>query len=125
MANPRHDLGLRAEASIATWLEQQGWRVLARRWRVSEGELDLVCCDPGDVLVGVEVRLRQSDRTGSGLESVGQDRVRRLRSALGRFAREHPNDGRRAGMRLDLVTLSPGEREGHWRAVRHPSIDAW
>ena len=31
--------------------------MLARRWRVPEGELDLVCLDPGRFLVAIEVRL--------------------------------------------------------------------
>ncbi len=122
MPNPRHELGERAEAAVAVWLEHEGWRILARRWRVPEGELDLVCLDPGGVLVGVEVRARRTSRTGSPLESVDQRRVSRLRAALARYASEA--DIRHSGLRADLVTVVP-EPTGDWRLARHPAIDVW
>jgi putative endonuclease len=125
MGDPRHELGLRAEAAVAGWLEQQGWQVLARRWRVAEGEIDLVCGDPLGALVGVEVRLRRSERAGSGLESVDPRHVRRLRAALGRFAGQAAGRSRFSALRIDLVTVSPSDLAGRWRAVRHAAIDAW
>ena len=125
MGDPRHELGLRAEAAVAGWLERQGWEILARRWRVAEGEIDLVCCDTLATLVGVEVRLRRSERAGSGLESVDPRHLRRLRAALGRFAGQAAERTRFTALRIDLVTVSPTDRDGRWRAVRHPAIDAW
>lgn len=122
MPNPRHDLGLRAEAAVADWLESGGWRVLARRWRVPEGELDLVCLDPGRILVAIEVRARRTERRGSGLESVDRRRVGRLRLALYRYAAQ--SDARHAGLRLDVVTVTP-QPDGRWRLMRHPTVDAW
>lgn len=123
MGDPRHDLGLNAEAAVAAWLEADGWRVLARRWRVTEGELDLVCLDPSAILVAIEVRARRTPRAGSGLESIDRRRLRRLRGALGRYlalgAAPH------AGARIDLVTVSPEPGTDRWRLVRHPSVDAW
>jgi putative endonuclease len=125
MGDPRHELGLRAEAAVAGWLEQQAWHVLARRWRVAEGEIDLVCRDQLGMLVGVEVRLRRSERAGSGLESVDRRHVLRMRAALARFARQDARRGEFKGLRIDLVTVSPTDLEGRWRAVRHSTIDAW
>ncbi len=122
MPDPRHDLGLRAEAAVAAWLEGDGWTVLDRRWRVPEGELDLVCLDRGGVLVGVEVRARRTPRSGSPLESIDRRRVGRLRRALAHYAAAAT--GRHIGMRLDLVSVTPAA-EGRWRLVRHPAVDAW
>lgn len=121
MPDPRHVLGLRAEAEVARALEARGWRVLARRWRAPEGELDLVCLDPGGVLVAIEVRARRSPRTGAAAETVSRTRVARLRRALLRFASEHPTPHR--DLRLDLVCVEP-VADG-WRARRRPAIDAW
>jgi putative endonuclease len=125
VADPRHELGRRAEAAVAAWLSSQGWTVLARGWRCPAGELDVVCRDPSGALVGVEVKLRSTGRAGSGLEGVDARRLGRLRAALATYARAQP--GARAAvtdLRLDLVTLVP-HGDGRWRARRHPSIGGW
>jgi len=119
--DPRHALGARAEDVAAGWLEQQGWTVLARRWRSPRGELDLICTDREAVLVGVEVKVRSTARSGSGPDSVDPRRVLRLRAALAAYAGSSRVP--RAGVRLDLVSLSP--HGGRWRIVRLPGIDAW
>ena len=122
MADPRHDLGERAETAVAAWLERDGWTVLARRWRVASGELDLVCRDPDGVLVGVEVRARRSARSGSPLESVDAAHLRRVRSALGSYAASSADC--HAGIRLDLVSVERASG-GRWRLTRHPAVDGW
>ena len=122
MADPRHDLGERAEAAVAAWLERGGWILLARRWRVPEGELDLVLLDPARVLVGVEVRARRTVRTGTPLESVDAAHLRRLRLALARYATA--SSVRRTGTRLDVVSVTPVSR-GRWRLRRHAGVDGW
>jgi putative endonuclease len=122
MSDPRHELGRRAEGIIEEWLAAKGWRILDRRWRGSRGELDLVCLDPGGVLVGVEVKLRRSGRTGSGAESVDRRRVARLRGALAAFAASEATAHH--AVRLDLVMLAPAG-DGVWRVRRLPGIDAW
>ena len=123
MPNPRHALGERAEASVAEWLTTRGWTVLARRWRCPEGELDIVACDPGRVVVAVEVKLRQTERAGLPLESIDRHRLRRLRSALGRFVADAqlPNG---SGLRIDLVAVRAADGR-RWRLTHHPGIDAW
>jgi putative endonuclease len=95
--------------------------VLERRWRTSAGELDLVCLDARARLIGVEVRLRRSDRTGSPLESVTRRHRSRLRAALVAYALERRQ--RHTAMRVDLVAVTPSR--GRWRLVRHPGIDGW
>lgn len=121
MANPRQALGERAEAAAAVWLVSRGWTVLARRWRCAEGELDIVARDPDLVLVAVEVKLRRTGRAGLPLESIDRHRLRRLRSALGRFATVESQGA--GGLRIDLVAVRADS--GRWRLTHHPSIDAW
>jgi putative endonuclease len=122
--DPRHALGLRGEEATARWLSDRGWTLLARRWRCVSGELDLVLRDPDGVLVGVEVKVRHTTRAGGAAESVDPRRVARLRSALGDYARSTGAGSKAAGLRLDLVALSPAG-EGRWRLSRLPGIDAW
>lgn len=125
MADPRHQLGLDAEDAAARWLVSAGWSILARRWRVPEGELDIVALDDAGTLVAVEVRARSSSRAGTALESVDDRRVRRLRRALARFAGEAAPA--HAGTRLDLVTMRVVQTEAgpRWAAARLAGVDAW
>ncbi len=51
--------GLRAERVGALWLWLKGYRILARRYSVPGGEIDLVALR-GDVVAFVEVKGRQS-----------------------------------------------------------------
>jgi len=121
MPDPRHLLGVRGEEAAARWLVTRGWVVLARRWRASDGELDLVCRDPDGMLVGVEVKLRSTGRAGAGAESVDARRVVRLRHVLATYAATRNEPA--TGLRLDLVTLT---REGSaWRLVHQRSLDGW
>lgn len=118
--NTRHILGLAAEAAVARWLSGSGWEVLAHRWRVPEGEIDLVCRDRGGCLVAVEVRLRTRSRTGTALESINEQRIGRLRRALLRYVRD---TGAIGSLRVDLVTVVP-DPGGGWRLSRFPDLRA-
>jgi putative endonuclease len=121
VADPRHALGRQAEAVVARGLERSGWRILARRWRVPEGEIDLVCMDPSGVLVAIEVRARRSARAGGAVESVDRRHLGRLRRALAKYVETAACEPR--GLRIDLVAVE--HRGDRWRAVRHPGIEGW
>lgn len=108
---------------MASWLAGLGWRILAERQRSPEGEIDLVALDADRRLVAVEVRLRRSARAGAALESVRPEHLRRVRRALLAYAR-----GARIahdGLRVDLVTVTPGPEPRTWRLSRLPGIDGW
>ena len=79
--------------------------------------------DPHRVLVAVEVRLRRSGRSGNAVESVREEKVVRLRSALTAYARATPIEHH--GLRVDLVAMSPGPEPRTWRLRRLPGVDAW
>ena len=88
MGDPRHDLGLAAEAAVVGWLTDAGWRVIERRARSpTGGEVDIVAIDPERTLVAVEVRARRTRRAGEAALSVDQRRVMRLRRHPGQHRR--------------------------------------
>jgi putative endonuclease len=121
MGDPRQDLGLAAEAAVAGWLTDAGWRVVERRARsLAGGEVDIIAMDPEQTLVAIEVRARRTRRTGEAALTVDRRRVSRLRRTLAAIAAD-ARDGHRA-LRVDLVTVEPATDPDRWRLVRVPGI---
>ena len=50
--------GRKAETHIARWLKLRGWKVLAERFKVAEGEIDIIARRK-DILAFVEVKQRE------------------------------------------------------------------
>jgi len=72
----RKKLGDFGERAAAAYLIRQGYALLARKWRGTGGEIDLVMRE-GAVLVFVEVRTRRGT-VGAAEESVGPAKRARL-----------------------------------------------
>jgi putative endonuclease len=125
MGDPRHELGIAAERAVASWLEQNGWHILARRRRSpAGGEVDLIALDPDRILVAIEVRARRSRRTGTGTESIDPRRTARIGRSLVAFAAADARAHR--GIRIDVVTVTPTSgRDARWRLRRYPDVGAW
>ncbi|MBQ9196868.1 MAG: YraN family protein [Clostridia bacterium] len=75
-----YQLGFIYELRAARYVRRRGYKLLSRRFRAGEGEIDLVVRD-GDMLVFVEVKARPEGRLGSGIDAVSADKRRRIRSA--------------------------------------------
>ena len=70
-------LGSKGERTAADYLRKQGMKVLARQYRTSRGEIDLICRD-GDQLVFVEVKTRRSDAAGNPAEAITYEKQKKL-----------------------------------------------
>jgi putative endonuclease len=68
----------------AAFLRRHGYRVLYRNYKMTGGEIDLVCrC--GDLLVFVEVRTRAGTEFGRPAETIDARKQNALRHAAGRY----------------------------------------
>jgi putative endonuclease len=77
----RVSFGRRGEALAEAHLIAKGYHLLARRFRLRNGEIDLVMRD-GPTIVFVEVRRRSGSRGGDPFESIGvRKRHHLIRSA--------------------------------------------
>lgn len=76
--NAKDALGRHGEDLAAQYLEQAGFRILARNWRCVDGEIDIVMVDRR-VLVVCEVKTRSGTGYGTPLEAITRQKVRRLR----------------------------------------------
>ena len=107
----------RGEALAALLLRLKGYRIEARNWRCSLGEIDIVAWD-GGTLVFVEVKARANRAAGSPEEAVTLAKQRRLallaQAFLGKRRDEPPP------CRFDVVAvegLSPWPRIRHLKAA--------
>ena len=106
--------GLWGESASVWWLRLRGYRVLARRWRVPVGEIDIVA-RRGRLLAMVEVKTRGA--TEDALEAVSARQRRRVERAAEAFLASHPALGQ-CDVRFDVMLVVP------WRPPRH-IMDAW
>jgi len=77
MTHARLSFGLEGETLACEELERRGYAILARRYKTSHGELDIVARD-GDYLVFVEVKARDGSNFGEGEDAVTLQKQQRI-----------------------------------------------
>ena len=100
--------GRRAETFAAWWLRLHGWRILARRARVTGGEVDLVA-RRGKIVAFIEVKQRKSDDAAA--MALDEYRLRRVAVAAERLAPRYARPG--DDFRIDAIFLVPGRLPRH------------
>jgi putative endonuclease len=94
---------------VARWYEARGYEVLARNWRVREGELDLVVAR-AEVVVFCEVKSRSGDAFGQPFEAVTAAKQARLRRLALRWLGEC--DRAWPAVRFDVASVLRGQVVG-------------
>lgn len=103
----RQALGRAGERVVARYLEESGYRVLARNWRARRYELDIVAIR--DTVVSfVEVKTRTPGPQDAA-ESLTAAQRRRIRRAAEAWIHAHPGVGREFRFDLALVRTSRGK----------------
>ena len=106
--------GRRAE-SMACWLlRAKGYRILARRVRTSQGEIDIVA-RRGALVAIVEVKARPDG--SSAAEAISPRQQARLARAAQAFLQRHPELAH-CGVRFDAVLVAA-------RSLPRHVADAW
>ena len=82
-----YETGRLAEDFAARYLEQKGYRILERRFRSRQGEIDLIAKD-GNTLVFVEVKYRRSLKWGRPADAVDAGKRRRLTMTAAYYLRQ-------------------------------------
>ena len=108
--NPASDTGRRGEAAAAAFLEQLGFRIVARNLRTRHGELDLLV-RRRRLYVAVEVKTRR--RHPAPEQAVSTAQLARLQRSLVRLAPHlRPTPQR---LRVDVVAV-------RWTASASPEV---
>ncbi len=105
--------GLWAETVAAWMLRLKGYRILARRFRSGQGEVDIVA-RRGAVICFVEVKARSSPVDG---EVISARQRRRIERSAEVFMQRHPQLAQ-LGLRFDAVVVQR-------RGVPRHQPDAW
>ena len=79
-----YQIGLIYELRAARLVKKRGYKILSRRFRACDGEIDLIAKD-GDTVVFIEVKARPSARMGRGMSAVHFDKQRRIRAAASAY----------------------------------------
>ena len=103
MTTERRAVGAYGERLAERHLRDQGLVVLARNWRCSDGEVDLILRDGEDV-VFCEVKTRRGTAFGSPAEAVTVTKQRRIRTLAMRWLDEHP-EARARTVRFDVASV--------------------
>ena len=98
-----------SEWTAALFLMLKGYRILAMRYRVRVGEVDIVA-RRGDLVAFVEVKARR-DRMAA-VDAVTLTSQRRIRAAGDHWLSRQP-DAARLSLRYDIVAITP------WTLPRH------
>ena len=106
-------LGLSAESRAATYLMAKGYCILARRWKTSVGEVDIVARRK-QVLVFVEVKARE--RLDDAAECFTPRQQRRIAAAAAAWIAEHPDDAM-SDIRFDAMLVAPRRLPRHITAA--------
>lgn len=99
----RRGLGNFGETAAAAYLSKQGYKIIARQWRCSAGELDLVAWQ-GEQLVFVEVRTRRGTTSGPPEESITTAKQLRLITLAYTYLQTHTLD-EDTPWRIDVIAL--------------------
>ncbi len=114
MSDDRIALGKSGEDLACRELERRGYAIVARRYRRRGGELDIVARD-GKTTVFVEVKTRQGDRFGAGVEAVhGLKRRRMMQLALDYIMRHRLAD---SPCRFDVVSIQVDDGRTGGRSI--------
>lgn len=101
--------GTRAEQTAAAFLRGRGLRILARNYRVPQGEIDIIADDAG-TLTFVEVRMRSGPSHGGALESIDRRKRRRILTAARHYLAQLP--ATEPPCRFDAMLLRPVAEAG-------------
>jgi putative endonuclease len=101
MTDTRRQLGQWGERIAASHLEEKGYEIVERNWRVARGEIDLIVRG-GQELVFVEVKTRRGNKMGSPEEGLTRQKAGKLLALAQEYLYQKDLD---VDWRIDLVAV--------------------
>jgi uncharacterized protein (TIGR00252 family) len=70
-------IGKKAEARVAEFLNNEGYKILAQNWRTKVCEIDVIA-KKEDIVYFIEVKYRSSEKQGGGLEYITPKKLNQI-----------------------------------------------
>jgi putative endonuclease len=105
-----NELGKKGEDKAASYLLEQGYRIVQRNYRFDRKEIDIIAWD-NDQLVIVEVRTRASEYHEHPRESITPAKMNAIAYAAEAYIMENELD---CETRFDVICWLPNEDEENW-----------
>ena len=99
------ETGHLGEEAVCRWLEEQGYHIQVRNFRIRGGEIDIVA-DKGDELCFIEVKTRKPDAQESGFEAVDRRKQRLLIRAAYAYCEKYAISDEDWYIRYDIAAVT-------------------
>ena len=100
-------LGIEGEKMAVAWLENRGYEIMQRNWRYSYYEIDIIALK-GAFLHFIEIKTRSDQRFGLPEDSVGKEKMKRLRRAANNYLFLHPGH---KWIQFDILSITMMKNE--------------
>ncbi len=101
-----NELGKWGEDEAELYLEDKGYSILDRDWKIGKRDLDILAVSPdGEKLVVVEVKTRTDEKLQKPEEAVDVRKMRNLAIAANAYVKEKMID---KDMRFDIISIIGG-----------------
>ena len=98
-----NELGKWGEDEAALYLEDEGYVIIDRDWKIGKRDLDILALSPdGKTLAVVEVKTRSGDEYQQPKEAVDGRKMRNLAIAANAYVKEHQVDKE---LRFDIISV--------------------
>ena len=98
-----NELGKWGEDEAALYLEDEGYVIIDRDWKIGKRDLDILALSPdGKTLAVVEVKTRSGDEYQQPEEAVDGRKMRNLAIAANAYVKEHQVDKE---LRFDIIAV--------------------
>lgn len=104
--------GKNGETLAALWLRLKGYRILARRWNCSGGEIDIIA-RKGKIIVLVEIKTRPDIK--QAMEAISRKQQQRIENSADIWLARFPAYAQYS-LRFDFIAVCPRKLPHHIKA---------
>jgi len=103
-----------AEDQAAKYLQNKGYKILARNFSCKMGEIDIIAEDSKKTIVFVEVKQRKTNLFGGGLAAVNKAKQKRITLTAAEYIKKTKINY--FALRFDIITITGNDLQHYENA---------
>lgn len=103
-----------AEEQAAKYLQNKGYKILARNFSCKMGEIDIIAEDKQNTIIFIEVKQRKTNLFGGGLAAVNKAKQRRITLTAAEYIKK--TQPKYFALRFDIITITGNDLEHYENA---------